>query len=61
MSETMAADKGLASEELEIVARDSKHVETPKHAGDVLLLDESGKVRRIPIPSTDPNDPLNFR
>lgn len=28
--------------------------------GDVMLIGEDGHVRRIPIPSSDPNDPLSF-
>ncbi|KAH7007853.1 major facilitator superfamily domain-containing protein [Microdochium trichocladiopsis] len=30
-------------------------------AGDALLLDKQGNIRRLPIPSNDPNDPLNFK
>jgi hypothetical protein len=33
---------------------------TPQQAGDLNLLDEDGNTRRIPIPTSDPNDPLNF-
>ncbi|KAF7531217.1 hypothetical protein G7054_g9076 [Neopestalotiopsis clavispora] len=29
--------------------------------GDAKLLDDQGRIRRIPIPSQSPNDPLNFR
>ncbi|KAH8900671.1 MFS general substrate transporter [Thozetella sp. PMI_491] len=29
--------------------------------GDALLVDKHGNVRRLPVPSADPNDPLNFR
>jgi len=28
--------------------------------GDVQLINADGEIRRIPIPSSDPNDPLNF-
>lgn len=28
--------------------------------GDIVLLDDAGQIRRIPVPSNDPNDPLNF-
>ncbi|KAF2218226.1 hypothetical protein BDZ85DRAFT_117020, partial [Elsinoe ampelina] len=28
--------------------------------GDVVLIDSNGNVRRLPIPTNDPNDPLNF-
>ncbi|RAL07153.1 MFS general substrate transporter [Aspergillus homomorphus CBS 101889] len=27
---------------------------------DPLLIDETGRIRRLPVPSDDPNDPLNF-
>ncbi|KAH7021361.1 major facilitator superfamily domain-containing protein [Microdochium trichocladiopsis] len=30
-------------------------------AGDALLLDKQGNIRHLPIPSNDPNDPLNFK
>ncbi|RFN42547.1 hypothetical protein FIE12Z_12785 [Fusarium flagelliforme] len=39
-----------------VVGDSAKHV-----AGDALLLDSQGNVRNLPIPSNDPNDPLNFR
>lgn len=29
--------------------------------GNALLVNKDGEVRRIPVPSSDPNDPLNFR
>ncbi|WZH44346.1 major facilitator superfamily domain-containing protein [Fusarium acuminatum] len=29
--------------------------------GNALLVDRQGEIRKIPIPSSDPNDPLNFR
>ena len=34
---------------------DTSHV-----AGDALLVTADGQVRKLPIPSNDPNDPLNF-
>jgi hypothetical protein len=34
--------------------------ETSQRAGDLNLLDDYGNTRRIPIPTSDPNDPLNF-
>lgn len=45
--------------ELAVVEATSK-LQPPKSTGDVHLIDENGQVRRIPIPSLDPNDPLNF-
>jgi hypothetical protein len=29
--------------------------------GNALLVDKRGAIRKIPVPSSDPNDPLNFR
>jgi len=29
--------------------------------GNALLVDEAGNVRRLPIPSNNPNDPLNYK
>lgn len=29
--------------------------------GNALLVNKDGEVRKIPVPSSDPNDPLNFR
>lgn len=47
---------------------DDAHTEKPSDAaeathvvGDALLLDKHGKIRRLPIPSNDPNDPLNYK
>jgi hypothetical protein len=36
----------------------AKH--SPNRAGDLNLVDDHGNARRIPIPTADPNDPLNF-
>jgi hypothetical protein len=32
----------------------------PKVTGDALLINPDGSVQKLPIPSSDPNDPLNF-
>lgn len=50
-------DKTATEERLEIV--DGKRVDVPVN-GNVNLLDNDGNVRRIPMPSADPNDPLNM-
>jgi len=58
----------MASNDIaEKIAADSKHVEllekSPdqlKVKGDVVLVDGEGHLRRVPIPSDDPNDPLNY-
>ncbi|KAK4580464.1 hypothetical protein LTR86_000667 [Recurvomyces mirabilis] len=48
----------MRAESIELAKNDTLHLNN--HTGDVDLLDSSGKVRRIPIPSADPNDPLNM-
>ena len=35
---------------------DREHIE-----GNALLVAKDGTIRRLPVPSDDPNDPLNFR
>ncbi|GAB7331063.1 hypothetical protein MBLNU13_g02553t1 [Cladosporium sp. NU13] len=50
-------DKEAAIQRQEIVP--GKRLEAPETA-DVNLLDEDGNIRRIPVPSADPNDPLNM-
>ncbi|KAI7542612.1 MFS general substrate transporter [Hortaea werneckii] len=35
-------------------------LDVSKPTGDVMLLDAAGHVRRVPMPSSDPNDPLNM-
>jgi hypothetical protein len=50
-------NKDVAEERLEIV--DGKRIDVPVN-GNVDLLDGDENVRRIPVPSADPNDPLNM-
>jgi hypothetical protein len=38
--------------------KDGKHGHVE---GNALLVNKDGEVRKIPVPSSDPNDPLNFR
>jgi hypothetical protein len=45
--EDVAAEKGLPTE--------GKH-----SVGNALLVTADGEVRKLPVPSNDPNDPLNF-
>ncbi|TDZ21898.1 hypothetical protein Cob_v005226 [Colletotrichum orbiculare MAFF 240422] len=43
---------------------DSKPDQQDKYGhvdGNALLVSKDGGVRKIPVPSADPNDPLNFR
>lgn len=50
-------DKEAAIRQLETI--EGKKLEAPEGA-DVNLFDEDGNIRRIPVPSADPNDPLNM-
>lgn len=50
-------EKQLAQQ---VEQRENGKFETPQRAGDLTLLDDHGNTRRLPIPTTDPNDPLNF-
>lgn len=45
--EDVGAEKGLPTE--------GKH-----SAGNALLVTADGEIRKLPVPSDDPNDPLNF-
>lgn len=37
-------------------------VDSAEHAeGNAFLVDKHGAVRRVPVPSNNPNDPLNFK
>jgi hypothetical protein len=38
--------------------RDDKHGHIE---GNAILVNKDGEIRKIPVPSADPNDPLNFR
>ncbi|KXL49918.1 MAG: hypothetical protein FE78DRAFT_36757 [Acidomyces sp. 'richmondensis'] len=51
-------EKDAATRQIEILK--IEETSAPKYAGDDELVDKSGNIRRIPIASTDPNDPLNF-
>lgn len=57
--DTMASldNKDFTEERLEVI--DGKRIDVPVN-GNVDLLDGDGNVRRIPVPSADPNDPLNM-
>ena len=56
----MAASDKMSSVKVERhEAVDEKPSDAPD-SGDVTLVDSEGNVRRIPIPSSDPNDPLNM-
>ncbi|KAH7385239.1 major facilitator superfamily domain-containing protein [Phaeosphaeria sp. MPI-PUGE-AT-0046c] len=54
---TSVDEKQLAHE---IEQLEKSKFETTQRAGDLTLVDENGNTRRIPIPTNDPNDPLNF-
>ena len=40
---------------MKVVNSAHEHIE-----GNALLVDNGGHIRRLPIPSQDPNDPLNY-
>ncbi|KAJ9144564.1 hol1 protein (member of major facilitator superfamily) [Pleurostoma richardsiae] len=44
------------SEFMEVAKPAHEHIE-----GDALLVDRRGHIRRLPVPSQNPNDPLNFK
>ncbi|KAF2014449.1 MFS general substrate transporter [Aaosphaeria arxii CBS 175.79] len=52
-----AKDAEVCSEQIEVAKQSANG---SGRAGDVNLVDGEGNIRRIPIPSDDPNDPLNF-
>jgi hypothetical protein len=51
-------DEKQAAQRIESIEHAKLNV--PQRAGDLNLLDSEGNTRRIPIPTSDPNDPLNF-
>jgi hypothetical protein len=63
----MADSKPAAVEAMEHVDNPSDAEKASKGksmthvAGDALLIDGQGAIRCLPIPSNDPNDPLNFK
>jgi hypothetical protein len=65
MSNPNPSDLGktsVSAEEMEFESAGGKlEREQVEHvSGDVLMISGNDKVRRIPIPSDDPNDPLKF-
>jgi hypothetical protein len=61
----MAADElknAMALEQVEDLKASAQHShDRDGHAaGNALLFDKQGNIRKLPIPSHDPNDPLNF-
>lgn len=47
-------------EKANIIHEESLKSETADTSGNVTLVDAAGRIRRIPIPSSDPNDPLSL-
>ncbi|KAF4549102.1 Hypothetical protein D9617_23g005170 [Elsinoe fawcettii] len=59
MASPVAQEKIAADiEQLEVL--DKAQVQANGSSGDVQLIGEDGAIRRIPIPSSNPNDPLSF-
>lgn len=59
----MATDldtKQPSAEMLEDIEKPSAHQEGYVE-GNALLVDKHGNVRKVPVPSSNPNDPLNFK
>ncbi|KAF5976553.1 HOL1 [Fusarium coicis] len=53
---TIASADHIEDEKKAHTAHDGGHIE-----GNALLVNRQGEIRKIPVPSSDPNDPLNFR
>lgn len=52
--------KTMNSEHLELGEKGFASTQQQPSNGDLQLINTTGEIRRIPIPSSDPNDPLNF-
>ncbi|ENH69986.1 hypothetical protein FOC1_g10009493 [Fusarium oxysporum f. sp. cubense race 1] len=53
---TIASADHIEDEKKAHTAHDGGHIE-----GNALLVNRQGEIRKIPVPSSDPNDPLNFK
>ncbi|KAH8685362.1 major facilitator superfamily domain-containing protein [Tricladium varicosporioides] len=54
-------DKAATTNVEDIEDVKERYSETPKHVeGNAFLISPDGTVRKLPVPSSDPNDPLNF-
>ena len=53
------AKASMVSDHMEMPEKGFADKEQPSN-GDLQLINTIGEVRRIPIPSSDPNDPLNY-
>lgn len=51
----------VAAKHVEFGVKEVAVEENPHSGGDALLVTADGKIRKLPVPSSDPNDPLNFR
>lgn len=58
MADDVVRKDQYAAEHVEAMKtpQESHHVE-----GNALLINKQGEIRKVPVPSNDPNDPLNFR
>ncbi|KAM5353720.1 hypothetical protein ACJ41O_000370 [Fusarium nematophilum] len=50
----------MTSKETSVTVGKAITVEDAEARGGVLLYDQDGHARKLPVPSSDPNDPLNF-
>lgn len=54
-------DKAVAMNVEDVEDAKRGYAETPSHVeGNAFLIGPDGTVRKLPVPSSDPNDPLNF-
>ncbi|KAK8049680.1 hypothetical protein PG994_011410 [Apiospora phragmitis] len=54
-------DKTAASSQHKEVTRTAESSSQQHVEGNALLVDKQGRIRRLPIPSNSPNDPLNWK
>jgi hypothetical protein len=57
---TVEPNGSVENEKREVTISDTEADEANHISGDALLVGSEGGIRRLPIPSSDPNDPLNF-
>lgn len=58
VADTVEEKKGSAFEEVEKI---QNNLQSSDHAvGNALLVGNDGHLRKVPVPSDNPNDPLNF-
>lgn len=61
ITSTMATQKDFAAVTSEDVGAEKGHVTKQHVAGSALLINKQGGIRKLPVPSNNPNDPLNWK